>query len=516
MRVADVVEILMHWHAGRRVGELCSSLKVDPKTVRKYSAPAIVAGLSPGTPALSAEQWSVLVEGWFPELLDTASRQSTWPELEAHKERIGNWLGVVTVTTMHQRLRDHHRVSSSESSLRRYIKANFAEEMARNKVVVLRDTPPPGEEAQVDYGLLGRWQDPVTGRVRRVWGFLMVLCFSRMLFLRPVLTMDERTWVECHVLAFEFFGGAVRRVVPDNLKTGVIKADLYDPLINKSFGEFAAHYETLIDPARAAKPRDKGQIERPVPYARDSFFAGRGDEFVDLVHMQAEALRWSREVANRRLCRPLGRVAPQEVFEAEEKAALHPLPRRPFEIATWSSTTVHPDIHVKAGKALYSVPWRYIGQKVEVRQGHRTVEVYLEGQLIKTHARVERGKQTDHTDYPPEKIAFFMRTPAWCRRRAAELGQHVAGVVGALLELNALYRLRQAQGVLRLADNYEPERLDAACRRALEVGDPTLRTVRGILQSGTENDTVVVIDHIPSAPAHLHGPQRLFEAEGRA
>jgi hypothetical protein len=142
MRVADVVEILMHWHAGRRMGELCSSLRVDPKTVRKYSAPALSAGLVPGGPSLSAEQWSVLVEDWFPELVDTAARQSTWPELDAHRERIKNWLGVITVTTMHQRLRDNHGVSSSESSLRRYVRANFAEELVRAKVVVLRDTPP--------------------------------------------------------------------------------------------------------------------------------------------------------------------------------------------------------------------------------------------------------------------------------------------------------------------------------------------------------------------------------------
>ena len=95
---------------------------------------------------------------------------------------------------------------------------------------VLRDTPPAGEEAQVDYGLLGRWFDPGDRRLRRVWGFIMVLAFSRMMFLRPVLKMDEASWVESHVLAFEFFGGVVARVVPDNLKTGVIKPDLYDPL----------------------------------------------------------------------------------------------------------------------------------------------------------------------------------------------------------------------------------------------------------------------------------------------
>ena len=252
----DVIEILVHWHAGRRIGEVSSSLRVDPKTVRKYVAPAIAAGLAPGGPSLSGGEWAALVEGWFPDLVDRARRQSSWPEIEAHREQIKAWLGTVTVSTIHQRLRDDLGLSVSESSLRRFIWANFAEEATRASVVVLRDTPPPGDEAQVDYGLLGRWLDPVTGRVRRVWGFIIVLSCSRLLFLRPVLSMDLASWVEAHVLAMEFFDGAPARIIPDNLKTGVIKPDLYDPLINKAFGEFAAHYGVLIDPARRLKPRD--------------------------------------------------------------------------------------------------------------------------------------------------------------------------------------------------------------------------------------------------------------------
>ena len=221
-----------------------------------------------------------------------------------------------------------------------------------------------------------------------------------MLFLRPVLKMDEASWVEAHVAAFEFFGGVVARVVPDNLKTGVVKPDLYDPKINRAFGEFAGHYGCLIDPARALKPRDKARVERPVPYARDSFFAGRADEFATLADMQIDAVRWSRDVANQRPCRALDRVAPQALFDAEEKQTLLALPRHPFELARWSRATVNPDIHIKVGKALYSVPWRFIGKQVDARKGASSVEVFLDGVLIKTHARIERGKQTDFGRLP--------------------------------------------------------------------------------------------------------------------
>ena len=293
---------------------------------------------------------------------------------------------------------------------------------------------------------------------------------------------------------------------PTTSRPASIRPDLYDPKINRSFGEFAAHYGCLVDPARLAKPRDKATVERHVPYARDSFFAGRAGEFADLAAMQADALRWCRQVANARQCRPLERVAPQVVFDAEEREALLPLPRQSFELARWSTPKVGPDIHVKVGKALYSVPWAHIGRTVDAREGVRTVEVFLEGTLIKTHVRVERGKQTDNGDYPPEKIAFFMHTPAWCRRKAAELGVSVAEVVAVIMEVNALYRLRQAQGVVGLADKHGAERLEAACRRAIDVGDPSYKTVKGILAAGTEHEGDERPDAPPSAPAHLHGP----------
>ncbi len=250
-----------------------------------------------------------------------------------------------------------------------------------------------------------------------------------------------------------------------------------------------------------------------MPYARDSFFAGRAGEFASLSAMQEDALRWCRQVANQRQCRPLSRVAPQVVFDAEERDALLPLPRQAFELARWSTPKVGPDIHIKVGTALYSVPWQNIGRTVDAREGVRTVEVFFEGTLIKTHVRIEKGKQTDHADYPPEKIAFMMRTPAWCRRRAAELGESVAELVGVLMEVNALYRLRQAQGVIHLADRYDAQRLEAACRRAMAVGDPSYKTVKGILAAGTEHDGDEGPETPPAAPAHLHGPTRLFDAK---
>ena len=221
----------------------------------------------------------------------------TWPAIGEHHDYIAEQLKAgVRMSTIHQRLRDEQGLAASVASFRRYVAANVPEEARRSQVTVWNPRPAEaGEQAQIDYGQLGRWLDPVTGKLRTVWAFVMVLACSRHMFVRPVLKMDQRAWTECHVEAFAFFGGVPARLVPDNLKTGVDKPDLYDPKINRSYAELAAHYGCLIDPARALKPRDKARVERPMPYVRDSFWRGR--EFASLERMQAEAARWSAEVA---------------------------------------------------------------------------------------------------------------------------------------------------------------------------------------------------------------------------
>jgi transposase len=509
-QVIDVVEILQHWQAGRPKAVVAQSLDLDPKTVRKYVAPAEAEGLGPGTPALSRAEWAMRVAEWFPELTDPRARSKKFEMIDAHRERIETMLETNTVTTVHQRLRDEHGVSVGITSFRHYVAQEFAEQVRRDQVTVLRPEVPAAEEAQVDYGRMGRWLDPASQKLRTVWAFVMVLTFSRHMFVRPVLKMDQVAWTACHVAAFEFFGGVVARVVPDNLGTGVTTPDLYDPKINRSFAELADYYGFLVDPARRAKPKDKPRVERPMPYVRDSWFKGR--EWYSEAHMQADAVRWSTEVAGRRHHRGLEGAQPIVLFQAAERDLLAALPPEPFELARWSTPKLGPDCHVKVGRALYSAPWRFIGQRLDAKETERTVELFKDGQLIKTWVRIERGRQTDWEDYPPEKVAFFMRTPTWCRRRAAELGPSVVTVVDVLLEVNALHRLRSAQGVLTLAERHGPERLEAACARALSATDPTYQTVKGILRARTEHDDEDAVGCVV-APAHLHGPDGLFNSE---
>lgn len=506
----DVVEILQHWHAGRSKLVLSASLGVDPKTVRKYVAPAEAEGIRSGDGlVLDWAGWAAKVAVWFPELTDAWARSSTWPVLEARRELIATMLETNTLATVHQRLRDEHDLAVSVTSLRRYVWQAFPDR-TRAAATPLRPLVGPGEEAQIDYGYLGRWHDPLTDRIRRVWAFVIVLACSRHMFLRPVLSMDQTSWVRAHVAAWEFFGGCPHRLVPDNLKTGVIRPDRYDPKLNRAYAEMAAHYGCLIDPARAGKPKDKPRVERMMPYVRDSFWRGRS--FGSVVDMQTRAVDWCLTVAGTRPHRSLDGAQPAAVFDAVEAAALLGLPAAPFELARWLAPKVAPDCHVNIDKVLYSVPWAHIGTQVDARVTDTVVQIFAAGELIKTWPRAERGRRTDDADYPPEKVAFFMRTPVWCRNRAEGLGVHVAELVAGLLADRALHHLRAAQGILGLAEKYGPGRLDAACGRALAVGDPSYRTVKGILAIGADQQVGPPVPDTASAatPAHLHGPDTLF------
>jgi len=506
--VVDVVELLRHWYAGDTVSQMARALGLDRKTVRKYTGRAAREGLEPKGPPISNTEWADLVREWFPELSDPRARSSVYGQIAPHHGYIADHLQTNTLATIHQRLRDEHGLSASIASLRRYVALELSEEAAEGRATVLRDDPPPGEEAQLDYGHLGSWLDPRTGSRRRVWAFIMTLAFSRHLFCYPVLRMTQEEFLAAHVAALAFFGGAPRRLVPDNLGSGVLKADLYDPRINRGYAELAYHYGCLVDPARIGHPKDKPRVERMVPYVRDSFFCGRS--FPDLPTMRSRAASWSGEVAGMRACRPLGGAKPLAIFRTLEAEKLLALPATPFELASWQQAKVAPDCHVCVAGSLYSVPFRFIGRRLDVRLTDKLVCVFDEGELVKTHVRIARGRRsTDWADYPEAKAAFFMRTPSWCRHRASELGPAVEALVGRLLGEQALHRLRSAQGVLRLTDAYPAERLDAACELALAAGDPSYRTVRGILLAGREHARDEP-EAVPAAPAHLHGPETLF------
>ncbi|MGD0575732.1 MAG: IS21-like element helper ATPase IstB [Anaerolineales bacterium] len=518
--VRDIAEILEHWHAGRPLQAVARSLGVDRKTVRKYAAVAQAAGFRPGDGQGPPGGWGPWLDQTCPDLRDRSRRGPTTDELDAFRPEIEKALRDVSPTTAWRRLHKERGLRASLASFRRYLYRTLPESAARPQITLRRPDPPPGEEAQVDYGFLGLWLNPLTGRRQALNAFALVLSHSRHMFACAVGHMDQQAWLDSHVAAFHFFGGVPARLVPDNLKAGVLRPDLYDPGFNRGYEELAHHYGFLIDPARVAKPTDKPRVERIIPFLRADFWQGRS--FSSLAEINAALDTWCREDAGLRV-HGTTRQRPFEVFTTIEQSALRPLPTTPFERALWVQAKVARDCHVQVAGAWYSVPYQHVGQILSVRVTARLVQrqlrpllaqCYRGYQLIKMHLRVPKGRpSTDEDDYPREKAAFFRRTPDWCRHQARELGPAVSDVVETVLAVQALHHLRQAQGIVRLADKYGPARLNAACACTLAFGDPAYRTIKTILERGLDRQTEPSLD---PAAARWGLPPRSQGPAGRA
>lgn len=506
----DVAEILEHWQAERSIRAIASSLGADRDTVRKYVRVAQAQGYRPGPDGGPAQGWRAWVAENFPALTERGRWAPTWAELEAFQEDIVGGLKETSAATVWQRLRDEKGLRASYNSFRRYMKRRLPGAGKARRIRVLREDPPPGEEAQVDFGYLGLWRDPLTGKGRRVWVFATELSHSRYPYARASLSQDQRAWQEGHIKALEFYGGVPQRVVPDNLKAGVLKPDLYDPKFNRGYEELARHYGFLIDPARAGKATDKARVERLIPFIRNSFWKGRDFSAMDMEGVNRGLEEWCRKVAGMRV-HGTTRQRPLEVFLSVEQAALKPLPRDPFELATWYRAKMGDDCHVYVSGGGYSVPYQYRGQLLDVRVTDTLVQCFLNHELVKTHRRVAKGKRaTEWNDYPPEKGAFFSRTPDWCRARATQMGEAAAEVVEGLLLDHLLHHLRQVHGILRLGEKYGASRLNAACRRALAYDDPCYRTIKNVLEKGLDREISMATAAPVVVGAFLRGPQELF------
>jgi transposase len=384
IEVNDVVEVLVQWQVGRRVKQIARSTGLARNTVRKYLAQVTSrAGLQKQPALPRAELWARVSES-CPELVEPAACTELAGELRELHDEIVAGLKESTATTVWQRLRDADRLHCSITSFRRYLYREVRE-VDPQRVVVRRPEPELGEQAEIDFGVLGSWLNPATGLRRRLWAFVMVLGGSRHLFVRPVWQLDLQTWIQCHIEAFSFFGAVPRRLVVDNLKDGVVRASLYDPQLNRTYAELAEHYHALVDPCRSRRPTDKPVVERSLPYVRDSFWSGR--TFVSFEEIVAAAPTWCLEVAGRREHRTL-RTRPLEVFEQSERPVMLPLPETPFEIVHWFPVTVHRDIHFNCDGALYSAPWRYLGRELQARQSENLVELFDGAELVKLHTRV--------------------------------------------------------------------------------------------------------------------------------
>ena len=481
--VIEIREVLRRFCLGDSGRAIARGTRSDRKTVAKYVAAAQAAGLQRGESGPTEAQVAAVIAAVRPTV---GGRPGDVPErLTAHQAQITAWLAEgLRLTKIHRRLRAQG-VTVPYSSLHRFAQAHLG--FGAPTMTVRVAEPPPGEAAEVDFGLLGLWFDPVRERQRRVYGLLVTLCFSRYAFLAISLRQDLAAVLDGLESAWVFFGGVVKRLVDDNLKPVVTRADRYVPGIDRVFLEYAQYRGFVVDPALVRHPTGKPKVERGIPYCRQDFF--RGETFRDVAEMQARAVGWCRDLAGTRV-HGTTRQVPRVVFETVEQPTLLPLAPEPFDRPTWAEATVHPDHHLQFGRALYSVSTRYLRRRVAVRGDARLVRIYHHGELIKVHpTQPPGGRSTDYTDYPAERAAYAMRAPDACVRQAEQVGPAVGQFVSVLLSGTFPWaRLRQAQKLLRLAERYGAARVNAACARALAFGLLDGRRVERILHTALERE----------------------------
>ena len=501
----EVLEVLRRAHRGEGRRAIARTTGRARKTVARYLDTAHALGWHPGGDEpgepLAAQILARLRPGPRERAPSAAEQQ-----LQAHGDTLRAWLSgadqrPLTLTKCHDLL-TRRGVTVTYSSLYCFAvkHCGFGEQSTTVRVAAVA----PGALAEIDFGRLGLIRDGLLERRRVLWALVVILVHSRHQYVHLTHSQTLAEVLGGLEDAWAFFGGVPARVVLDNVRAAIRKADRYDPLFSRVFEEYSRYRGFVIDPAPPAMPTGKPHVERQVPCVRERFF--RGETFLDRDHAQREVTRWCVEIAGRRI-HGTTRQRPLEVFEAVERAALQALDGPRFDPPRWAQVTVHPDHHIRFGYALYSVPHRYLRKPVEVRGDTQLVRIYSAGELIKTHPTKPPGERsTDYTDYPPEKTAYAMRDPHAMIQLAQRHGPNLGAFMTRLLDGTFPWaKLRQAQKLLRLVDKYGASVVEAACRRALAFELINVHRVEQMVLRGLEQDV-----ETPPRPVGTQGTLRFL------
>lgn len=350
----------------------------------------------------------------------------------------------------------------------------------------------PGDRMMVDWdGKTAEVIERYTGEITKAYLFVAVLPFSMYAYVQACPSMDSSQWIDCHINAFHYFGGAPRLLVPDNLKTGVVSNKKYeDPVLNRSYREMADHYDIAVLPARVRKPKDKSAAEGTVQNITTAILGHlRNRQFFSFDELN-KAIRTELEKFNADSFQKR-EGSRRSVFEEEEKDYLKPLPEHDFELSQWKTATVQLNYHIAVDKMNYSVPYEYVGKKVEVKVTKSKIDVYYKSTLICTHRRLYGRKNQYSTiiEHMPKNHQLYTWNGDRFKRWAGNIGPSTYQMIESLL---TRYKVEEQAykgclSLLKLSEKYSEARLENACKLALSnISKPSYRNIRLILQSGQD------------------------------
>jgi transposase len=467
---------------------IAAQLGLDPKTVRRYLAAAEVAGVRTTGEPISEEHVRDVLLALHPA--SGRPRGDSWARCVEQRATIQRWLTDGLRLTKIRKLLARQGVVIAYPTLHRFAVLELQFGRTAPTIPVLDGEP--GHEVQLDTGWVG-WLTQLHGRRRRFRAWIFTAGRSRHRFVYPTFEETTARAIEACDAAWEFFGGIFHVIIPDNTKAIVTQADSLTPRITPAFLEYAQARHFHIDPARVRHARDKARVERAVPGVRDDCFAG--ELLTTLDDARAHARHWClEEYGLRRHSRTQQR--PREHFEAEERAVLLPAPTTPYDIPLWADPKVGRDQLAAVGKALYSIPYAYVGRRLTARADSQLVRFYDRTLLVKAHARQPPGgRSIDAHDYPVERSIYALRNVDALRRQAASAGEVIGQYAAALLDSPLPWtRMRRVYALLGLVRRYGAARVEAACATALAADMLDVRRLQRMLE-------LAATTPIASAPA---------------
>jgi transposase len=429
--------------------------------------------------------------------VDIARAQPDWKEVQRELKRRG-----VTLQLLWEEYRAEH--------VDGYCYSHFCElhrGWLKTVSPTMRQTHAAGEKLFVDWaGDTVRVFDAATAMERRAHVFVAVLGASNYTYAEARWSEALPDWIGAHVNAFTAIAGVTGAVVCDNLKAGVTTSCRYEPGINRTYQELAAHYGTAILPTRPRKPRDKAKVEVGVLIVERYVLARlRKTRFFSLAELNTAIAQIVADL-NARIMRKLA-ISRFELWETIERPTLKALPSEPYQYAEWKKCRVAPDYHVEVDRHYYSVPSRLIREQVEARITDATIEIFHKGTRIASHlrSRLHNRHTTLHQHMPSAHRRYAEWTPARMMRHATSIGPATIALVEAIMKAkpHPEQGFRACLGILRLARSYGSARLESACRRGNEIGATTYGSIASILKNGL--DKTYTREPTPEAPPIRHG-----------
>jgi transposase len=497
LSMRTIREVLrLKWEQSLTNRQIATSCQLARSTVREYLERAARAGLV----------WPVC-----PELDDTALERLLFPPAVALRPR-----ALPAMQEVHRELKRpgvtlkllwlEHKASCPEGYQYTQFCVHYRQWRATLDLCLRQDYR-AGEKLFVDYaGLTIPVIDSATGQQSPAYLFVATLGASNYTFCWASRSQSLPDWIEAHVRAFAFFGGVPAIVVPDNLKAGVSRACRYEPDLNPTYHEMTRHYETVVIPARARKPQDKAKVESAVLVVERWIVAAlRNQSFFSLAELNG-AIAEKLVEFNDRTFQKMDATR-RSLFETLDRPALKPLPAVAYEYAEWKKARVNIDYHIELDGHYYSVPYQLVKEQVELRMTVRTVEILFKGRRVASHRRsARRGAHTTDPSHMPKAHQRYLEwTPSRILAWAARTGPKTEALVACILESrrHPEQGFRSSLGILRLGKRYSPERLEAACTRALECRALSYRSVESILKTGLDRQASAT-DAPSSAPALIH------------